>query len=161
LKSDECVFIQKEKNVKGGSKSAKNRKRISTLADMSTILEQDRIYKDCIHEFAVVFILIYVDNTTVRSNCETLVNRFHTEVRIDDHLDLNFTGRSEWFLRIRYSYDEQTGVVSCDQETYIENMVKHWLMDDKESTDKRKHGSWANLKGDGKLTTKEGNGEQM
>jgi len=73
LKSDECVFIHKENNVKTGSKSAKNRKLISTLADISTIPEQDRIYKDCIHEFAVVFILIYVDNTFVRSNCETLV----------------------------------------------------------------------------------------
>jgi hypothetical protein len=36
---------------------------------------------------------------------------------------------------VRYSYDEQTGAVSCDQETYTENMVKHWLMDDKESSD--------------------------
>ena len=26
---------------------------------------------------------------------------------------------------------------------------------------KRKHGSWANLKGDGQLATKEGNGEQI
>ena len=95
----------------------------------------DRIYKDCIHEFAVVFILIYVDNTAVRSNCEKLVKRFHAEVRIDDRIDLNFTGRLEWFLGVRYLYDEQTGAFSCDQETYIENMVKHWLMDDKESTD--------------------------
>jgi hypothetical protein len=30
LKSDECVFIRKENNVKEGSKSAKNRKPIST-----------------------------------------------------------------------------------------------------------------------------------
>jgi hypothetical protein len=63
------------------------------------------------------------------------VKRFHAEVRIDERIDLNFTGRLEWFLGVRYSYDEQTGAVSCDQETYIENMVKHWLMDDKESTD--------------------------
>jgi hypothetical protein len=129
------VFIRKENNVKEGSNTAKNRKPISTLADMSTIPEQDRIYKDCIHEFAIVFILIYVDNTAVRSNCETLVKRFHAEVRIDERIDLNFTGRLEWFLGVRYSYDEQTGAVSCDQETYIENMVKHWLMDDKESSD--------------------------
>jgi hypothetical protein len=81
---------------------------ISTLEDMSTIPEQDIIYKDCIHEFVVVFILNYVDNTGVRSNCETVVKRFHTEVRIDDHIVLNFTGRLEWFLGVRYSYDEQT-----------------------------------------------------
>ena len=59
---------------------------------MSVIPEEDRVFKDCIHEYAVVFILIYVDNTAVRSNCETLVKRFHAEVRIDgsiDHKELN------------------------------------------------------------------------
>ncbi len=30
------------------------------------------------------------------------------------------------------SYDHLKGVVSCDQETYIENMVKNWLFEDKE-----------------------------
>ena len=48
------------------------------------------------------------------------MKRFHAEVRIDDRIDLNFTGRLEWFLGVRHSYDEQTGAVSCDQETYIE-----------------------------------------
>ncbi len=50
---------------------------------MSVIPEVDGVFKDCIHEYVVVFILIYVDNTVVHSNCETLVNRFHVEVRND------------------------------------------------------------------------------
>jgi len=33
---------------------------------------------------------------------------------------------------VRYSYDHLTGAVSCDQETYIENMVDNWLFEGKE-----------------------------
>jgi len=68
---------------------------------MSVISEEDSVYQDCIHEFIVVFFLLYVDNTTVRSNCETLVKRFHAEVRIDGSIDLNFVGKLEWFLGVR------------------------------------------------------------
>ena len=78
---------------------------------MSVIPEEDRVFKDCIHEYAVVFILIYVDNTAIRSNCETLVKRFHAEVRIDGSIDLNFIGNLTWFLGVRYSYDELTGAI--------------------------------------------------
>ncbi len=51
------------------------------------------------------------------------------------------TSRAVWngfwvfVLSLSLSYDEQTGTVSCDQETYIQNMVNHWFMDDKESSD--------------------------
>ena len=61
-----------------------------------------------------------------------MVKRFHAEVRIDGSIDLNFIGNLTWFLGVRYSYDELTGVVSCDQETYIENMVNNGLFEDKE-----------------------------
>jgi hypothetical protein len=126
------VFVRQEDNVRKGSTSAKNRNLIVSLTEMSVIPEEDRVFKDCIHEYAVVFILIYVDNTAVRSNCETLVRRFHAEVRIDGSIDLNFIGNLTWFLGVRYSYDELTGAVSCDQETYIENMVNNWLFEGKE-----------------------------
>jgi hypothetical protein len=29
------------------------------------------------------------------------------------------------FFGVPYSYDEQTGAVSCDQGTYTENMINH------------------------------------
>jgi len=84
------------------------------------------VFKDCIHEYALVFILIYVDNTAIHSNCETLVKSFHAEVRISDgSIDLNFIGNLTLFLDVKYSYDELTGAISCDQETYIENMVNN------------------------------------
>ena len=50
-------------------------------------------------------------------------------------------------LGVRYSYDEHTGVVSCDHETYIENMVNNWLFEGKE------------LLPD--VTTKQGNKQQV
>jgi hypothetical protein len=74
--------VLQEDNVKKGSKSVNNRKPIVSLTEMSVIPEEDRVFKDCIHEYLVVFILIYVDNIVIRSNCETLVKRFHAEVRI-------------------------------------------------------------------------------
>ena len=64
LNCDECVFVRPEDNVKEGSKSAKNRMPIASLTEMSVIPEEDKVFKDCIHEKAVVFILIYVDNTS-------------------------------------------------------------------------------------------------
>ena len=94
MKSDECVFVRQEDNVRKGSKSAKNRKPIVSLTEMSVIPEEDRVFKDCIHEYDVFFILIYVDNTAVYSNCETLVRRFHAEVRIDGSIDLSLYWQS-------------------------------------------------------------------
>ncbi len=125
LKSDECAFIRKENNVKDGSKSSKNCKHIASLTDMSTIPEQHRIYKNYIHEFAVVFILIYVDNTAVRSNCEIIMKRFHAGVRIDEHIDLNFTGKLECFFGVHYSYDEQTGAVKIRTRNLKLFVIKH------------------------------------
>jgi hypothetical protein len=126
-----CVRASRRQCEKG-SKSANNRKTIVSLTERSVIPEEHRVLKDCIHEYAVVFILIYVDNTGIHSNCETLVKRFHVEVRIDGSIDLNFIGNLTWFLGVRYSYDELTGAISCDQETYIENMINNWLFESKE-----------------------------
>jgi hypothetical protein len=73
LQSDECVFVRYEVNVKKGSKTAKELRTLTTLADLKVIPEEDRVYPDCPHDVAVVIILLYVDNTGVRSNCPTLV----------------------------------------------------------------------------------------
>jgi hypothetical protein len=61
---------------------------------MSVTPEEDRVFKDCIHENAVVFISVYIDNTAVCNNCETLVKRFHVEVRNDRSIDLIFYWQS-------------------------------------------------------------------
>jgi hypothetical protein len=75
-----------------------------------------------------VIILLYVDNTGIRSNCPQLVEKFHADVRANDKIDLNFTGDLSWFLGVRYSYGDD-GSVSCDQQHYIEAMAKKWLLE--------------------------------
>jgi hypothetical protein len=89
-KVEQITFITGVDNVKMGSKSANNRKPIVSLTEVSVIPEEDRVFKGCIHDYTVVFILIYVDNTSIRSNCETLVKRFHlTCFSVSDILVMN------------------------------------------------------------------------
>ena len=45
------------------------------------IPEEDKVYPDCPHDVTVVIVLLYVDNTGVRSNVSTLVQKFHDYVR--------------------------------------------------------------------------------
>ncbi len=73
-------------------------------------------------------LFLYVDNTDIRSNCPQLVEKFHADVRANGKIDLNFTGDLSWFLGVRYSYGDD-GSVSCDQQHYIEEMVKKWLLE--------------------------------
>jgi hypothetical protein len=96
------------------------------------IPEEDRVYPDCPHDVAVVIILLYVDNTGVSSNCPTLVQQFHADVRTEGRIGLNFTGNLSWFLGVRYSYGED-GSVSCDQHHYIEAMTKTWFLEGSEA----------------------------
>jgi hypothetical protein len=44
---------------------------------MQEIHLNDRVYQDYLHENAVVIILLYFDNTGIRSNCPQLVEKFH------------------------------------------------------------------------------------
>ena len=90
---------------------------------MQEIPSSDGVYQDYPHEIVVVIILLHVDNTDIRSNCPQLVEKFHEDVRAHDKTDLNFTGDLSWFLGVQYSYGDD-GSVSCDQEHYIEAMVK-------------------------------------
>ena len=131
LQSDECVFVRYENNVKKGSKTWKELRTLTTLAELKVIPEEDRVYPDCPHDVAVVIVLLYVDNTGVRSNAPTLVQKFHDDVRKEGRIDLNFTGNLTWFLGVRYSYGED-GSVSCDQQHYIEAMAKTWLLEGRE-----------------------------
>ncbi len=94
-----------ENNVKKGSKTWKELRTLATLAELKVIPEEDRVYPDCPHDVAVVIVLLYVDNTGVRSNAPTLVQKFHDDVR---------------------------GSVSCDQQHYIEAMAKTWLLEGRE-----------------------------
>jgi hypothetical protein len=121
LETEECIVVRYENNVKAGSVTDKDGRTLTSLADMQEIPLSDRVYQDCPHEIAVVIILLYVDNTGMRSNCPQLVEKFHADVRANGKIDLHFTGDLSWFLRMRYSYGDD-GSVSCDQQHYIEAM---------------------------------------
>ena len=54
LQSDECVFVRYENNVKKGSKTWKELRTLTTLAELKVIPEEDRVYPDCPHDVAVV-----------------------------------------------------------------------------------------------------------
>jgi hypothetical protein len=100
------VFVRYAINVRKGSKTAKELWTLTTLADLEVIPEEDRVYPDCPHDVAVDIILLYVDNAGVLSNCPTLVQQFHADVRTEGSIDLIFTGNLSWFLGVRYSYEK-------------------------------------------------------
>jgi hypothetical protein len=99
IETEECIFVRYENNVKAGSVTDKDGRTLTSLADMQEIPLSDR-YQDCPHEIAVVIILLYVNNTGIRSNCPQLVEKFHTDVRANGKIDLNFTGDLSWFLGV-------------------------------------------------------------
>ncbi len=103
----------------------------------------------------MVFILLYVDNTGVRSNCPTHL----ADVRKEGRIDLNSTGKLSWFIGVRvlnemllstrhrtmaehktqnhlclvFSHVSVYGSVSCAQQHYIEAMSKTWLLEGREA----------------------------
>ncbi len=57
-----------------------------------------------------MIILLYVDNTDIRSKCLQLVKTFHVDVRANGKIDLNFTDDLSWFSGVRYSYGDDGSV---------------------------------------------------
>jgi len=66
IETEACIFVRYENNVKAGSVTDKERRTLTSLADMQEIPLRDRVYQNCPHEIAVVIILLYVDNTGTR-----------------------------------------------------------------------------------------------
>ena len=100
LETEECIFVRYKNNVKAGSVTDKDGRTLTSLVDMQEIPFSDRVYQDCPHKIAVVIILLYVDNTDIRSNCPQLVEKFHADARANDKIDLNFMGDLSWFLGV-------------------------------------------------------------
>ena len=96
--------------MKTGSVTDKDGKTLTSLAYVQEIPLSDRVYQDCPHEISVVIVLLYVDNTDIRSNCPQLVDKFHDDVLPNDKINLNFTGDLNWFLGVRYSYGDDGSV---------------------------------------------------
>ena len=66
----------------------------------------------------------------VRTKCPELLEKFERDLKTDNRIDLVHEGDMSWFLTTRYSYNFQTGLITADQEAYIDKLAaNHWLTD--------------------------------
>ena len=125
-KADECVFVRFENNVKGGPATMSNEDLLKQgyFLRMETVPEKKRIYRSCQYSVAALIIGVYVDNNACRYNCIELVEEFENFLKQDGRIKMLREGKLEWLLGVRYHFDEETGAVSCNQESNIDNILK-------------------------------------
>ena len=59
-----------------------------------------------------------------------MLGKFERDVKADHRIDLVREGDMSWFLSTRYSYDFRTGLITADQEAYIDTLAaNHGLTD--------------------------------
>ena len=131
LHSDECVFVRYENNIIGNPKlNIEDLLESGHFRTMPIVPEHERIYKQCHYPVACLIIVLYVDNNGVRTNCPELLERFERDVAADNRIDLVREGDMSWFLSTRYSFDFKTGLITADQEAYIDKLAaNHGLTD--------------------------------
>jgi len=76
-----------------------------------------------------MILVMYVDNNSIRHNCEELVQEFEKFVKMDGRINLQREGELDWFLSVRYSYCKLTGAISCCQEAYIHRLLVKYGME--------------------------------
>ena len=124
LKSDDCVFVRYENNIKGAPNlTTDDLLERGAFHTMETVPPEQRIYPSCPHPVAIMIVAMYVDNNGIRHNCDELVEEFETKVKQDGRIKLNREGGMEWFLGVRYSFNSETGEVTADQEAYIDSLL--------------------------------------
>jgi hypothetical protein len=124
LASDNCVFVRFEFNVLDQSGPVDNEHVFLSggFNNMPIIPEHERRYKSCPHAIAAFIVLLYVDNTAMRTNAIELRDEFLNAVAQDGRIQLLPEGNLEWFLGVRYSYSPD-GAITCDQEAYINTLL--------------------------------------
>lgn len=127
-KADECVFVRFENNIIDGPSTLSNEDLLKHghFLSMETVPESKRIYKSCQYSVAALIIAVYVDNNACRYNCIELVEEFEAALEKDGRIKMLREGKLEWLLGVRYYFDEETGEVSCNQESMIDNILKEW-----------------------------------
>ena len=91
--------------------------------NMKTVPVENRIYKSCSHSVATLIVAVYVDNNACRVNCIELVEELEAFLKADVRIKMLREGKLEWLLGVRYYFDENTGAVSCNQKSNIENIL--------------------------------------
>ena len=131
LKSDKCVFVKIENNIIGGPASLSPEDVINhgAFVSMSNVPPAQRIYSSCPHSVAALFIIVYVDNNALRYNCDELVEQFEASIAADARIQLHRDGNLEWALSVRYAFDMTTGAIGCNQEAYIDRLLRKYGLD--------------------------------
>ena len=132
LHSDPCVFVRYEWNVKGEKGPVDNDSILKNgqFNSMPIIPKHERIHPDCPHAICALVILLYVDNTAIRTNAPHLKDAFLAAVAKDGRISLVLEGMLNWFLGVRFQYDYVTGAVTADQEAYINTLLhRHGMTD--------------------------------
>ena len=132
LHSDPCVFVKYEWNVKGEEGPVDNDSVFlhGSFNSMPIIPEHERRYPNCPHAICALIILLYVDNTAIRTNAPHLKAAFLSAVAKDGRISLVLEGMLNWFLGVRFQYDHITGAITADQEAYITTLLhRHGMTD--------------------------------
>jgi len=128
LKSDKCVFVKIENNIIGGPASLSPEDVVNhgAFVSMSNVPPAQGIHPSCLHSFAALVIIVYVDNNALRYNCDELVEQFETSMSADARIQLHLDGNLEWFLSVRYAFDITSGAIGCDQEAHIDRLLRKY-----------------------------------
>jgi hypothetical protein len=95
---------------------------------MTIVPIDQRIYASCVYPVACLIIVMYVDNNGIRHNCHELLTAFESDVAADGRIDLHREGDMSSFLSVRYLNNIQTGEITADQESYIDNLLDQYNM---------------------------------
>jgi len=128
--SDKCVFVKIENNIIGGPAPLSPEVVINhgAFVSMSNVQPAQRIYPSCPHSVAALFIIVYVDNNALRYNCDELVEQFEASIAADARIQLYRDGNLEC-LSIRHAFDTTRGAIGCNQETYIDRLLRKYRLD--------------------------------
>ena len=96
---------------------------------MSNVPLAQRIYTSCPHNVAAFFIIVYVDNNALRYNCDELVKQFEASIAEDAGIELHRDRNLEWGLSVRHAFDMTTGAIGCNQEAYIDCLLRRYGLD--------------------------------
>jgi len=96
---------------------------------MEIVRMQMHAYKSCCHPVAAMILVMYVENNSIRHNCEELVQEFEKSVKQDVRINLQREKELDWFLSVRYTYDKNTGAIGCSQEAYINRFLLKYGME--------------------------------
>ena len=98
------------------------------ILNMEIVPMQMRVYRSCCHPVAAMILVMYVDNNSIRQNCEELVQEFEKFVKQDGRINLHREGELDWSLLVRYTSDKSlallvvakrlTLIVSCSSTAW-------------------------------------------